>query len=175
MTKIRTPQAERCQSAPIRVMVVDEHARVRHGLRFFLSTCANIQVVAEAGNASEALRNFVETDPDVVVMHLAAPGTDSAVVTCRMKELSPQSQIIALTNDTDPDMDRRALAAGALCCVLKDSSAGALVAAIYEAQAAAQMGDMTFVQAKTGAMTEEKTRIPSDGKYERLNPLGSFA
>ena len=101
----------------------------------FLSTCSDIQVVAEAGNGAEALRRFTETSPEVVVMHLGTQGMDSLIVTYRMKELCPGSQIIALTNEADPDMERRALAAGAQCCVLKDSSAGTLVAAIYAARA----------------------------------------
>jgi two-component system, NarL family, response regulator LiaR len=135
----------------IRVMLVDEHARVRQGLRLFLSTCSHIQVVAEAGSGSEALLRFADACPDVVVMHLNTPGMDSPVVTFRMKELSPDSQIIALANESDPDMERRSLSAGAVCCVLKDSSAGALVAAIYEAHANATLRNMTFIQAKTGA------------------------
>jgi two-component system, NarL family, response regulator LiaR len=131
----RTSISEKRCFDPIRVMVVEEHARVRQGLRMFLSTCADIEVVAEAGNGAEALRHFTDTRPDVVLMHLGTPGMDSPIVTCRMKELCPGSQIIALANEADPDMERRALAAGAQRCVLKDSSAGALVAAIYEARA----------------------------------------
>ena len=116
-------------------MVVEEHARVRQGLRMFLSTCADIEVVAEAGSGAEALRHFTDTRPEVVLMHLGGQGMDSSIVTYRMKELCPHSQIIALTDEADPDMERRALAAGAHRCVLKDSSAGALLAAIYEARA----------------------------------------
>jgi DNA-binding NarL/FixJ family response regulator len=143
-------------------MVVDEHARVRQGLRLFLSTCADIQVVAEAGSGSEALQHFAETCPDVVVMHLDTPGMDGPVVTFRMKELCPECQIIVLSNEADPDMERRTLAAGALCCVLKDSSAGALVAAIHAAHAGLETSYMTFVQSKTGASTDSNSCSPSD-------------
>lgn len=136
---------EEASIQPITVMVVDEHARVRQGLRMFLSTCADIEVVAEASSASEALRHFSDICPDVVVMHLATHGMDSSIVTYRMKELCPGSQIIALANESDPHMERRALAAGAHCCVLKDSSAGALVAAIYAARAGLEPGPITFV------------------------------
>ena len=57
-------------------------------------------------------------------------GLDSPIVTYRMKELDPSSRVIALTNGIDPAMEGRALAAGAACCVLKESSAGALLEAI---------------------------------------------
>jgi DNA-binding NarL/FixJ family response regulator len=149
-------------SAPVRVMVVDDHARVRMGLRLFLSTCPDIDVVAEAGDGTTALELFAITCPDVVVMDLATPGMDCPVVTVRMKEIHPAGQIIALASEADPDMKRRALAAGARSYVLKDSSAGALVRAIYEAQPCAGAHNMTFVQAKTGASTERQSTAPSD-------------
>jgi DNA-binding NarL/FixJ family response regulator len=133
---------EERSSEPIRVMIVDQHSRVRQGLRFFLSTCAHIEVVAEAGNGSEALQRFAETFPDVVLMDLAASANDGPVVTFRMKELHPGSQIIAMASEADPVMERRVLTAGALRCVLKDSSAGALVTAIYEARTRAASGDV---------------------------------
>jgi DNA-binding NarL/FixJ family response regulator len=133
----------------------------------FLSTCADIQVVAEAGSGREALRRFMETLPDVVLMDLAAPGMDSPVVTCRMKELHPGARVIALTSEVDPTLEDRALAAGAISLVLKDSSAGALVDAIRETRSREAVGGspMTFVQSKTGTSAERKTGAPSDVRY----------
>ena len=131
-------------------MVVDDHARVRQGLRLFLSTCPEMEIVAEAGGGAEALAHFARVLPDVVIMDLRTPGMDSPVVTRLMKRLNPSSQIIALANEVDPDMERRALIAGALCCVAKDSSAGALVEAIHRARGVECGGPMTFIQVKTG-------------------------
>ena len=117
----------------IRVMVVDDHARVRQGLRLFLSTCPGIEVIAEACDGGEALRRFAETRPDVVVMDLGTPGMDSPVMTLHMKRLCPASQIVALASFRDPDMERRALEAGAACYVAKDSSTATLLEAIRAA------------------------------------------
>jgi two-component system, NarL family, response regulator LiaR len=136
---------------PIRVMVVDDHARVRQGLRLFLSTCPEMEIVAEAGGGAEALAHFARVLPDVVIMDLRRPGMDSPVVTRLMKRLNPSSQIIALASEVDPDMERRVLTAGALCCVVKDSSAGALVEAIHRARSGEYGDPMTFIQVKTGA------------------------
>ena len=138
----------------VRVMVVDGHARVRHGLRLFLSTCPGIEVVAEAGGGKEALQLFAATSPDVVVMDLATPGMDGPDVTSCMKELHPASQIIALASFVDPEMEHRALEAGALRCVIKDSGVGPLVEAIHEAYGRSGNGHMTYVQAKSGTSTE---------------------
>lgn len=150
----------------LRLMIVDEHARVRQSLRVFLSTCADLAVVAEAGSGPEALKRFAEYRPQVVVMDLAAPGMDAPVVTRRMKELDPQSQIIVLASYGDPDAERRALDAGALCYVVKDSSAGALLAAIRRAHPGAcpqrTSAHMTFVQANTGGSAEAESGVPSD-------------
>jgi two-component system, NarL family, response regulator LiaR len=138
----------------IRVMVVDDHARVRHGLRLFLSTCPGIEVVAAAGDGAEALKLFAAACPDVVIMDLATPGMDSLVVTSRMKELRPASKIITLASFVDAEMEHRALEAGAARCVVKDSSAGALVEAIREGCRRTGNGHMTFVQAKSGVSAE---------------------
>jgi DNA-binding NarL/FixJ family response regulator len=162
MAVSRKVQREEDPSEPIRVMVVDGHARVRQGLRFFLSACANIEIVAEAGDGVEALKQFAETHPDVVVIDLAPLGMDCPAVTLRMKQLNPGSQIISLADEADPDNEDRALAAGAFCCVLKDASASALMGAICEAHAYAEAHYMTFVQAKIGASTEWRSNAPSD-------------
>ncbi len=148
-------------------MVVDEHARVRHGLRVFLSTCADLEIVAEAGSAMEALRLFTDTRPQVVVMELAAPSMDSPIVTRRMKEIDPNCHIIALASYADPEIERRALEAGALCCLFKESSAGMLLETIRRAHAGPRydrsLGSMPFVQGKTGESAEGASGVPSDG------------
>ena len=75
-----------------------------------------------------------------------------------MRRIDAGSQVIALTSFLDPEVSRRALQAGAACCLVKDASAGALLEAIRDAGRADQAGHMTFVQAKTGESTEAKTR-----------------
>ena len=161
-----THQVEESTQNTIRVMIVDQHARVRHGLSLFLSTCTDLTVVAEAGSGPEALRRFAESRPQVVVMDLAAPGMDAPVVTRRMKELDPRSQVIVLASYSDPESERRALDAGALCCLVKDSSAGTLVAAIRRAHPGVYTPKgpayMTFVQANTGGSAECESGVPSD-------------
>jgi DNA-binding NarL/FixJ family response regulator len=166
MTASPTRQLTEPTQRTTQVMIVDEHARVRHGLRVFLSTCTDLAVVAEAGSGPEALQRFAETHPQVVVMDLTTPEMDGPIVTRRMKELDPSVQIIVLASYCNPETERRALDAGALCCVVKDSSAAALVEAIRRAHPgiciAKRSAHMTFVQANTGGSAEGESGVPSD-------------
>jgi DNA-binding NarL/FixJ family response regulator len=159
----RNTQIEAECGEPFRVMLVDDHARVRQCLRIFLSTCEDMQVVSEAGGADEALRRFIETRPDVVVMDLAIGGRDGAVVTARMRQIDPHASVIALTSFPDLELSRRALEAGAVCCLLKDESADVLLEAMRSAISKAPAGRMTFGQVKTGGTAEPKAGSPSDG------------
>jgi two-component system, NarL family, invasion response regulator UvrY len=167
----------------LRVMVVDDHARVRHGLCIFLSTCSGIEVVADAGSGVEALERFEETCPDVVIMDLTTPGMDSPVITSRMKELSPSTRIIALSSHNDPGLEQRALEAGATCCVVKESSTAALVEAVRPAHGGRleSVAHMMFVQEETGISTERESRAITDGRGDGsdydgvVNPNGKSA
>ena len=123
----RNMQIEREHGEQIRVMLVDDHLRVRQCLRIFLSTCEDIEVASEAGCGEEALRSFVETRPDVVVMDLTVTGPDGAAVTALMKQIDPLARVIALTSFPDLELSRRALEAGAFCCLLKDEECGRAV------------------------------------------------
>ncbi len=117
----------------IAVMIVDDHARVRQGLRTFFSTCPDLRVVAEAANGEEALECCVRARPDVVVMDMMMPAMDGPTATGRIRELCPDSKVIALSSFGDPDVVRRAMEAGAAAYVLKDSSPETLVEAIRDA------------------------------------------
>ena len=164
MTSKAPQQNSRRFSRPIRVMVVNDHPRVREGLRVFLSMWTDIDLVAEAGSGAEAPQRFAETSPDVVVMDLTASSIDTPALAAQIKAANPDCQIIALACFADAGLEQRVLEAGSWCSVVKDSSAGALVAAIQAAYATAGLRRMTFVQAKTGASADPKAGVPSDGK-----------
>jgi DNA-binding NarL/FixJ family response regulator len=117
----------------IAVMIVDDHARVRQGLRTFFSTCPDLRVVAEAASGEEALERCVQAQPDVIVMDMMMPAMDGPTTTGRIRELCPDSQVIALSSFGDPNVASRAMKAGAAAYVLKDSSPETLVEAIRDA------------------------------------------
>ncbi len=104
----------------ITILIVDDHAIVRHGLRTFFGTQPDLFVVQEAGSGEVAVRLATELIPDVVLMDLVMPGIGGVEATRQIKQASPQSQIVALTSYHDDEFIFPALHAGALSYVLKD-------------------------------------------------------
>jgi NarL family two-component system response regulator LiaR len=119
----------------IRVIIVDDHAVVRGGLRLFLLAFEDLELVGEANNGEEALRLCEQTQPDVALMDLVMPGVDGIQATQLIREDYPQIQVIALTSFDEEDLVQRALEAGAISYLLKNVSASELAAAIRAAHA----------------------------------------
>lgn len=117
----------------IRVMIVDDHAMTRIGLRFMLQTFADMEVVGEATSGEEALAACVENQPDVILMDMLLPDMEGSAVTVVVKQRYPAVQVIALSSFQDRDLIERALQAGAISYVLKNVSAVELAQAIRNA------------------------------------------
>ncbi|HEY8599792.1 MAG TPA: response regulator transcription factor [Thermomicrobiales bacterium] len=117
-----------------RVMLVDDHAVVRQGLRTFLDLQDDITVVGEAKDGVEALHVVQELEPDVVLMDLVMPRMDGIETVRRMKALRPHIQIIVLTSFGDDQKVFAAIRAGATGFLLKDVSPQDLAAAIHAAR-----------------------------------------
>jgi NarL family two-component system response regulator LiaR len=107
-------------TTPIRVMIVDDHAMVRDGLRVFLSLADDIEVVAEAEDGDQAVDVCAEVQPDVVLMDMVMPNVDGPTATARIREALPTTQIIALTSFVEEPLIRRAIQSGAVGYLLKD-------------------------------------------------------
>ena len=117
----------------IRVMIVDDHGIVREGLKMYLSEGDGFEVVGEACNGAEAVEECKRLEPDVVLMDLVMPVMDGAAATARIKSDSPAVQVIALTSFAADDLVQRALDAGAISYLLKDTRADALRPAVRDA------------------------------------------
>ena len=99
----------------IRVVLVDDHRVVRQGLRTYLESFPDLEVVGEASSGEEVLRSIELWLPDVVVMDLLMPGGMDGVETIRcVRQLTPHSQVIALTSYTDDARIIAVLRAGAM-------------------------------------------------------------
>ncbi len=118
---------------PITVLIVDDHAVVRQGIRAFLETQDDIHVVAEAASGREAVHQAIRHAPDVVLMDLVMPGMDGVQATREIKRVSPRSQIIVLTSYHDDEHIFPAIRAGALSYLLKDVTPEELVDAVRRA------------------------------------------
>ncbi len=104
----------------ISILITDDHALVRHGIRDFLEIQADFGVVGEADSGETAVRMAGEFAPDVVLMDLVMPGMGGVEATRQVKQVSPHSQIIVLTSYHEDEYIFPALWAGALSYVLKD-------------------------------------------------------
>ena len=123
------------ETRPIRVIVVDDHAMLRRGLRFFLKGFDDLELVGEAASAKEAVDLCAQVQPDVVLMDMIMPGMDGAEATRIIRECSLHTQVIALTSFQEEDLIERALQAGAIGYLLKNVAANDLAQAIREAHA----------------------------------------
>ena len=114
----------------MRVLLVDDHALVRGGLRAVLDTTDDCEVVGEAATGEEAVDRAEALRPDVVVMDLSMPGAGGVEATRRIREASPDVRVLVLTTFSDDHRVRAALAAGATGYLLKDAAPDDVVAAV---------------------------------------------
>ena len=104
----------------ISVLLVDDHAMVRQGVKAFLITQPDLSVVGEAGSGEEAIQLAAQLIPDVILMDLIMPNMDGVETTRRVKHVSPRSQIVVLTSYHEDEHIFPALKAGALSYILKE-------------------------------------------------------
>ena len=121
--------------APVRVLLVDDHAMVRRGMRDFLALHDDLEVVGEAADGTAAIQAATALQPDVVVMDLLMPGVDGIDATARIKADHPDMEIVAITSFVEEARIVAALEAGASGFLLKDAEADELAAAIRAAAA----------------------------------------
>jgi two-component system response regulator NreC len=119
----------------IRVVLADDHSVVRHGLRQLLEADGGFAVVAEAEDVPTTVETVRSRRPDVLILDLNMPGGSSLDAIPRLREESPDTQIVILTMQSEPAYARRALGAGVLGYVLKDAADEELVEAVRRAAA----------------------------------------
>ena len=105
---------------PITILLIDDHEVVRNGVRSYLETQADIQVVGEAGSGERGVELAAETIPDIVLLDLIMPGMDGVETTRQIKEISPRTHIVVLTSYHKDEHIFPALKAGAISYILKD-------------------------------------------------------
>jgi len=165
------PNAER-----ITVFMVDDHDVVLKGLRFYLSTHAEIALVGEARDAQSAIDGVAEHVPDVVLMDLVLPlrpGTEASdqggvQATRRIREISPHTQVVVLTSFAQDELILSAIKAGALSYLLKDADGETVLNAIYAASRGEAILHSRIAQrlmAEVTAPTQQ--RDPTAGLTER--------
>jgi two-component system response regulator NreC len=116
----------------IRVVIVDDHALVRSGLRLLLEAEEDVTVEDEGGNAEEAIRLARLHKPDVVLLDVVMPGQSGLDAVPAILEAAPKASVLVLSMQDDPSYVRQAFAAGASGYLLKEAADNELVAALRE-------------------------------------------
>ena len=138
-------------SSPTRVLLVDDHAMVRRGLREFLALFEDIEVVGEAADGREALSATESLRPDVVVMDLNLPRLDGIEATRELRAARPEIEVVALTGSVEEERVMAAIEAGAAGFLLKDAEPDDVAAAIR----AARNGEMYLAPAVAGVVARQ--------------------
>lgn len=123
----------------IKVLIADDHAIVRMGLAALISAETDIEVVGEAKNGIEAVRESLRLAPDVIIMDIMMPKKDGVAATQEIHEKLPTAKVLILTSVSASDSITRALAAGASGAILKNAENQSVIDAIREIVAGKQV------------------------------------
>ena len=151
----------------IRVLVVDDHAVVRAGLRRVIDAEDDIETVGEAADADRAVFEAIEAKPDVVLMDVVMPGKSGIEGMPALLQAVPEVKVLVLSMQDDPRYVREAFAAGASGYVLKEAADTELVAAIRAVAAGGSYVHPTLGARMVAADADERRKVTSDPLSER--------
>ena len=155
----------------IRTVIVDDHAVVRSGLRLVLESESDIEVVAEAADARNAVFEARAHHPDVILLDVVMPGRSGIEAIPDLLEESPESKVLVLSMQDDPAYVREAFGAGASGYVLKEAADAEVVAAVREVAAGERYVHPALGARLVVAEAEERVRAEEDPLSEREHEI----
>lgn len=151
-----------------RVLIVDDHAVLRSGLRMLINSQPDLEVVGEAGSLAEAIDRAAASKPDVVTLDLSMPGSSGIGGVSRLRQAVPGARLLVLTMHDDPAYVRSAMAMGAVGYVVKSAADSELIGAI---RAVSRGGVFVDVQnASLGGAS-----LPVQGRQKAGTPLDALS
>jgi len=160
---MENPDTATTDTERITLLIVDDHEVVRQGVRTFLETQPDVDVVGDAGSGQEAIAAAERLAPDVALMDLVMPGMDGVEATRQLKLVSPRTQVIVLTSYHQDEHIFPAIRAGALSYLLKDVSPLELVGAVRKAA----RGEAVLHPRVAARVVQEMRGAPREG----INPF----
>jgi two-component system nitrate/nitrite response regulator NarL len=138
-------------SAPIRILIVDDHLVVRAGLHMLIENHPGMTVVAMASNRAEAMELAAKDSPNLILLDLDLRGESALTFLSQLRETTPNAQILVLTGLRDTDAHRQAVQLGAMGVVLKEHAPDVLIKAIEKVHA----GEISLDRPTMGRMLRE--------------------
>lgn len=151
----------------INVVLVDDHAVVRSGLRLLLDSQDDIEVIGEAGNAKDAIFRARALKPHVILLDIVLPGESGIEVLPKLLKESPDTRVLVLSMQDDPSYVREAFAAGASGYVLKEAADEEVVSAVRDIAAGGSYVHPILGARMVAAEAEERAAAEADPLSER--------
>lgn len=151
----------------IKVVLVDDHAVVRSGLRLLLEKQDDIEVVGEAGNAKDAVFRARALKPDVILLDVVMPGESGIAVLPKLLKESPDTNVLVLSMQDDPSYVREAFGAGASGYVLKEAADEEVVSAVREIAGGGRYVHPTLGARMVAAEAQERAAAEADPLSDR--------
>ena len=141
---------------PIRILIVDDHAVVRAGLRMLIDQNPAMKVIGLAGNCSEALSIAASEQPNLIILDLLLGDEDGITLLPELRAVAKSARVLVLTGLRGSESQRRAMLAGAMGVVLKDHAAEVLIKAINKVH----QGEVWLDRLMMGSVLDEMTQAP---------------
>lgn len=161
------------QGKPIRILLVDDHAIVRAGLRMLIDQNPTMKVIGVAGNGSEALALAASEQPDIIVLDVLLGDEDGLTILPELRQVAQDSRVLVLTGLRGGETQRRAMLAGAMGVVLKQHAAEVLIKAISKVHQGEvwldrlMMGSVLTEMTQSSEVDQEKVKIATLTDRER--------
>ena len=155
-------------SAPIGVLIVDDHAVVRAGLRMLIDQDPDMKVTSVAGNRSEALAAAASDQPNIIILDIVLGDEDGLSLLPELRAIAPNSRVLVLTGLRSSESQRQAMRAGAMGIVLKEDAVEVLIKAIKKVHHGEVWLDRQTMGSVLQEMTEEKRVDPDQEKIASL-------
>ena len=155
-------------SEPIRILIIDDHAVVRAGLRMLIDQNPAMKVIGVAGNRSEALALAASEQPNMIILDILLGDEDGLTFLPELREVTRNARVLVLTGLRSSESQRRAIRAGAMGIVLKEHAAEVLIKAINKVH----QGEVWLDRSMMGAVLDEMTQAPEiDPEVARIAGL----
>lgn len=160
----------------IRIMIADDHAMIRQGLRRVLEAEDDMEVVGEAENGQEALIQSKETSPNLILLDIIMPGRDSLEIVEELKRYKPETRILMLTSHAEDQYALRCLRAGADGYLRKTGAGEDLVAAIRKIHGGGKYISDKLAELLALSLTRDSSQAPhellSNREFQVLRMIG---